>query len=578
MSAGAGAGTGTGTGAGAGAGTGEVIGTGTVTGAQQPPRPIERHKVETPTVFEGSRPGRRAVTVPESDVPIGASRPLDELIPRKLRRRDDARLPELGELAVVRHFTRLSQKNFSIDGQFYPLGSCTMKYNPRANEKVAALPGFGDVHPLADDADIQGALEVFWRLGEMLKALTGLDAVTLQPAAGAHGELAGLLMVRAYHKDRGEGERRRRVLIPDSAHGTNPASATLAGLDSLPVRTGPDGTVDLADLERRLAAGPAESDVACMMITNPNTLGLFEKGIERIAARLHEVGALLYLDGANLNAMLGVVRPGDFGVDVMHVNMHKTLSTPHGGGGPGSGPVLVRSILEPFLPVPRIVREEGQGTGTGAGAGSGAGAGAGARYRLASDAPLSIGRVKAFHGHGGMVWRAYAYLRAHSLEDLRGGARNAVLNANYVLARLKDAYDLPYEGPCMHEVVLSARRQKRQGVKRGALDIAKRLLDYGYHPPTIYFPLIVEEALMIEPTETEASETLDRFCEAMLAIAREAAERPEVLAQSPSTLPVRRLDEVSAARNPVVRWHGPELVVGAESITAIPPGAGRPTA
>jgi glycine dehydrogenase subunit 2 len=487
------------------------------------PQAIERSKVETAGMFEESRPGRRAVELPAPGVP---ARSLDDLLPANLRRKQAAELPELGELQMVRHFTRLSQKNYSIDGQFYPLGSCTMKYNPRINEVVAAMPGFADIHPYQAEEDVQGALQVFHELEQMLGALTGLDAVSLQPAAGAHGEFTGLLCIRAYHHARGDMAR-TKVLIPDSAHGTNPATVTLAGMDVIPVRTAPDGGVDMKDLESRLGR-----NIAALMITNPSTLGLFERNIRAIADKLHAAGALLYMDGANMNALLGVVRPGDFGVDVMHINMHKTLSTPHGGGGPGSGPIAVRKNLEPFLPVPRIVKDGNQ-------------------FRHDYDRPKSIGKVKQFYGHAGMVWRAYTYLRSHSLEDLRGIARNAVLNANYVLARLKHRYDLPYEGPCMHEVVLSARRQKKQGV-RGALDVAKRLLDYGFHPPTIYFPLIVEEALMIEPTESEAKETLDRFCEAMIAIADEAEKTPDLLRNAPTTLPVRRLDEVNAAKSPVL--------------------------
>jgi glycine dehydrogenase subunit 2 len=498
----------------------------------------------TPTLIEESRPGRRAVSLPESGVPKKA----EDFLPARALRKLPAPLPELSELQVVRHFTRLSRKNFSIDGQFYPLGSCTMKYNPRVNEQVASLPGFAEIHPYQAEEDVQGALQCFFELQEMLKALTGLDAVTLAPAAGAHGELTGLLCIRAYHCDRGEGGR-RKVLIPDSAHGTNPASATLAGLEAVPLRSAADGGIDLAELEKRL-----DSSVAALMITNPSTLGLFERNIAAIAERLHAAGALLYMDGANFNALLGVVRPGDFGADVMHLNMHKTFSTPHGGGGPGSGPVAVTSKLEPFLPVPRVVRR-------------------GERFSLDSDYPKSIGRVKAFYGHAGMVWRAYAYLRAHSREDLRDIARHAVLNANYVLARLKDRYDLPYPGPCMHEVVLSARRQKRQGVR--ALDIAKRLLDFGYHPPTIYFPLIVEEALMIEPTETETKETLDRFCGAMLAIADEAEKDPKALREAPKTMPVRRCDEAGAAKNPLLRWNR-AATARPEELGA--PAAVRPTA
>jgi glycine dehydrogenase subunit 2 len=498
------------------------------------PGPVDRVKVETPTIFEDGKPGRRALALPSAGVP---AKPLEALLPGTLLRKRAAELPELGELQVVRHFTRLSKKNFAIDAQFYPLGSCTMKYNPRMNEAVAALPGLADIHPYQAEEDVQGALQVFWELEEMLRAITGLPGVTLQPAAGAHGEHTGLMLVRAWHRERGDA-RRTKVLIPDSAHGTNPASAVLAGFDTLPIRTAPDGGVDMKDLEARL-----DGSVAALMITNPSTLGLFERNIKRIAEMLHAAGALLYMDGANMNALIGHIRPGDFGVDVMHMNMHKTLSTPHGGGGPGSGPVCVAERLVPYLPVPRVARR------------------ADGSFHLDSAHPKSIGKVKAFYGHAGMVWRAYAYLRAHSREELRGIARMSVLNANYILARLKGRYDLPYEGPCMHEVVLSGRRQKAQGAR--TLDIAKRLLDFGYHPPTIYFPLIVEEALMIEPTETETRETLDRFCEAMLAIADEAERAPETLRGAPHAMPVRRMDEVTAAKSPIVRWRRPEGAPGA---------------
>ena len=511
------------------------------------PQAIERTKLETTSLVDESRAGRRAVSLPAPGVP---ARPLEEMLPKSLQRKTPAALPELGELQLVRHFTRLSKKNFSIDGEFYPLGSCTMKYNPRLNEAVAGLPGFADIHPYQPEEEVQGALQCYHELEGMLKALTGLHAISLQPAAGAHGELTGLLCIRAYHKDRGD-VKRTKVLIPDSAHGTNPATVTLAGMDVLPLRTAADGGVDMKDLDARL-----DGSVAALMITNPSTLGLFEKNIELIAKKLHDAGAMLYMDGANLNAMLGAVRPGDFGVDVMHINMHKTLSTPYGGGGPGSGPIAVAKHLEPFLPVPRILLEKG-------------------RYRFSTDAefPKSIGKVKAFYGHSGMVWRAYTYLRIHSREDLRGIARNAVLNANYILARLKHRYDLPYPGPCMHEVIFSGKRQKKQGVR--ALDLAKRLLDYGYHPPTIYFPLIVEEALMIEPTESEAKETLDHFCDAMIAIADEAETTPHLLHEAPTTMPVRRLDEVNAAKNPVLRWDSSGTKRPAELGA---PAADRPTA
>ncbi|GIW71757.1 MAG: putative glycine dehydrogenase (decarboxylating) subunit 2 [Planctomycetota bacterium] len=491
-------------------------------GAGQGPPP----ELASRTIFEESRPGRMAVSLPEPGVPSPGA---EALLPAWARRAVPPALPEVGELQLVRHYTRLSQKNLGIDTTFYPLGSCTMKYNPRLNEQIAALPGLADIHPYQDPDQVQGALELFYELEQLLAQLTGLEAVSLQPAAGAHGELTGLMCIRAWHVSRGEAARRTRVLIPDSAHGTNPASVTLCGMEAVPVRTADNGRVHLADLERKL-----DERVAAFMITNPSTLGLFESELPAMAERLHAAGALVYLDGANLNAMLGVIRPGDLGVDVMHVNLHKTLSTPHGGGGPGSGPIAVRSFLEPFLPVPRIVRGED------------------GRLRLETDRPQSIGRVKAFLGHAGMVWRAYAYLRAHSGRDLAGVAKHAVLNANYIRVRLRDHYEVAYPGMCMHEVVLSARRQKRLGAS--ALDIAKGLLDRGFHPPTIYFPLIVPEALMIEPTETETRETLDRFCDAMIELAELAARDPEQLRQAPRTLPVRRLDEVRAARQPVLRW------------------------
>ncbi|MHC4390681.1 MAG: aminomethyl-transferring glycine dehydrogenase subunit GcvPB [Planctomycetota bacterium] len=491
------------------------------------PGPLALGAEPVPELFEKSRPGRQAVRLPASGV---EEQPLEVLLPAWTRRERPAELPELSELQVVRHYTRLSRKNFSIDERFYPLGSCTMKYNPRVNEHTAALPGFSDLHPYQPDEDVQGMLECWHRLEGMLQTITGLPAISMQPAAGAHGELTGLFVIRAYHESRGEAATRTKVLIPDSAHGTNPASVVLAGMKAVGLKTGEDGRVCFEDLVEKLDDG-----VAALMITNPSTLGLFESRIQEVADALHEAGALLYMDGANLNAMLGWVRPGDFGVDVMHINMHKTLSTPHGGGGPGSGPIAVAKILEPFLPVPRVAYDEPTGV-----------------YRLSTDHPQTIGRMKAFVGHMGMVTRAYTYLRAHGWRDLRAIAEYAVLNANYILARLKGRYELPYEGPCMHEVVFSARLQKKNGVS--ALDIAKRLLDKGFHAPTIYFPLIVKEALMIEPTETEAKETLDLFCEAMLEIADEAEQSPELVQSAPTRLPLRRLDEVAAARRPCIRW------------------------
>ncbi len=479
-------------------------------------------------VFEKSRPGRRGVTLPRSDV---GERKLEELLPPAALRKAAPRLPELSELEVVRHFTRLSGKNFGIDTTFYPLGSCTMKYNPRVHEYGAALPGFARVHPLQPDETVQGFLALMHGLERALAEITGLAAATLNPSAGAHGELTGLLMVRAYHRDRGDAKR-DTVLIPDSAHGTNPATVAISGMGVQSVKSGPDGRVDLADLREKL--GTLGDRIAAMMITNPSTLGLFELRIGEIARHLHEKGALLYMDGANMNALLGIARPGDFGVDVMHLNLHKTFTQPHGGGGPGSGPVAVGEKLVPFLPVPRVVLEGGA-------------------YRRREDFPKTIGRVRSFQGNPGVFVRAFAYIRSNGGEGLRTVTEAAVLNANYILARLRDAYDLPYPGPCMHEAVFSARRQVKQNGVR-ALDVAKRLIDLGFHPPTIYFPLIVPEALMIEPTETEPKETLDAFVAAMLAIAREAAEEPQKVKDAPVTTPVARLDEVRAVKQPRLRW------------------------
>jgi glycine dehydrogenase subunit 2 len=404
-----------------------------------------------------------------------------------------------------------------------------MKYNPRVNERLVGLPGFASIHPLQDEEGAQGALDLEWRLQEILAEVTGLDAVSLQPAAGSQGELTGLILVRAYFESRGESEQRRKVVIPDTAHGTNPASVTMAGYDVTPVKTDPRGNIDIDDLRAKV-----DEHTAALMLTNPSTLGLFDENIEQIEQIFHGAGALMYYDGANLNAVCGISRPGDMGFDIVHINLHKTFSQPHGGGGPGGGPIAVRDILEPFLPVPVVVRRE-DGT-----------------FGLDFDRPQSIGKVRAFTGPFGVFVRSYAYIRAYG-PRLREMSETAVLNANYVLARLKDAYELPYDRLCMHEFVLSARNLKRDyGVT--ALDIAKRLMDYGYHPPTIYFPLVVPEALMIEPTETETKETLDAFCDAMLAIAKEAAESPELLKEAPHNRPVRRLDEVRAAKHPIVKY------------------------
>jgi glycine dehydrogenase subunit 2 len=472
-------------------------------------------------IFEKSEPGRRASSLPRPDLPGGE-------VPQELRRRQPPRLPELSEAEVVRHFTALADRTFGIDTGFYPLGSCTMKHNPRVNERVVNLPGFRDLHPLQAEDGAQGALELMWRLQEILAEIVGLPAVSLQPAAGSQGELTGLLLMRAYFASRGENEQRREIVIPDTAHGTNPASVTMAGYTLVDVRTDSRGNVDLDEL--RAKVGP---QTAGLMLTNPSTLGLFDEGIGEITRIFHEVGALMYYDGANLNAICGISRPGDMGFDIVHFNLHKTFSQPHGGGGPGGGPIAVRARLEPFLPVPAVVRN-------------------GDRFRLDYDRPQTIGKVRGFYGPFGVFVRSYAYIRSFG-PALREMSEVAVLNANYLLALLKDTYELPFDRLCMHEFVLSGRRLKRQhGVT--TLDVAKRLMDYGFHPPTIYFPLIVPEALMIEPTETEAKETLDDFAGAMLAIADEAAAQPELLKEAPHLRPVKRLDEVRAAKRPIVRY------------------------
>jgi len=473
-------------------------------------------------IFEKSQPGRRGGSPPRHD-----NLPHVD-VPEELRRSEPPRLPELSEPEILRHFTALSTRNFGIDTGFYPLGSCTMKYNPRVNERLVTLPGFAYLHPLQEEDGAQGALELMWRLQEILAEVTGLHAVSLQPAAGSQGELTGLMLMHAYFADRGEDEQRRKIVIPDTAHGTNPASVTMAGYELTPVRTDPRGNIDVADLR-----GKVDERTAGLMLTNPSTLGLFDENIEEITRIFHRAGALMYYDGANLNAVCGISRPGDMGFDIVHINLHKTFSQPHGGGGPGGGPIAVRDILEPYLPVPAVVR-------------------AGEAFRLDYDRPHSIGKVRGFTGPFGVFVRSYAYIRTYG-PRLREMSEVAVLNANYLLARLKDTYDLPFDRLCMHEFVLSARRLKREhGVT--ALDVAKRLMDYGFHPPTIYFPLVVPEALMVEPTETEPKETLDAFADAMLAIAREAEDDPEVVKAAPTSRPVRRVDEVKAAKHPVVRY------------------------
>ena len=489
---------------------------------------IHEHDVGTTvtdslTVFELGQPGRCGPMPPPAESELPA---LEECIDPKLRRSGPVGLPEISELDGVRHYTRLSTRNFSIDNTFYPLGSCTMKYNPRLNEVAAGMTGILAAHPLAESEEVQGLLEAFSRLESFLAEVSGLPHISLQPAAGAHGELTALLLTKAYFADRGESER-SVVLIPDSAHGTNPSSCTLAGFTTREVKSSRDGMISMEDFTSKL--GP---DVAAMMITNPNTLGIFERDIGAISELLHESGALLYLDGANMNAILGVTRPGDFGVDVMHFNVHKTFSTPHGGGGPGSGPIAVGDKLEPYLPTPRIVRLDES------------------RFDLTCDYPKSIGKVRSFFGSSGILIRALAYAMAHGPEELRAVSENAVLNANYLRHKLSGAYHLPYASDCMHEVVFTAKKQKRHAVK--AIDIAKRLIDLGFHPPTIYFPLVVSEALMIEPTETESRDTLDAFAKAMLRIAREAETDPAILRAAPVTQPVKRLDEVNAVKRPIL--------------------------
>ena len=470
-------------------------------------------------VYEKSKAGRRAATLPRPDLPVPD-------VPTDLARGRAARLPEISEPELIRHFSALASRTFGIDTGFYPLGSCTMKHNPRVNERVVNLPGFRDLHPLQEEDGAQGALELMWRLQEILAEVAGLPAVSLQPAAGSQGEVTGLMLMRAYFADR--GEERRKVIVADTAHGTNPASVTMAGYELQKVATDARGNIDVANL-RDLVDG----ETAGLMLTNPSTLGLFDENIQEVAKIFHDAGALLYYDGANLNAVCGVSRPGDMGFDIVHFNLHKTFSQPHGGGGPGGGPIAVRERLEPFLPVPAVVQD-------------------GDRYRLDYDRPKTIGKVRGFCGPFGVFVRSYAYIRAYGPE-LREMSEAAVLNANYLLARLSDAYDLPFDRLCMHEFVLSARRLKREhGIT--ALDVAKRLMDYGFHPPTIYFPLIVAEALMIEPTETETKETLDAFADAMLEIARDAADRPDVLREAPHQRPVRRVDEVKAAKRAVVRY------------------------
>jgi glycine dehydrogenase subunit 2 len=492
------------------------------------------HQSETVTIFERSRVGRRAFVPPADDVP---ATPLEDLLPESAIRREPPALPEVSEPEIVRHYNNLSKKNFDLDTGFYPLGSCTMKHNPKVNERVAALPGHARLHPLQDPAQVQGALELMWRLQRALGEIAGLPHVSLQPSAGSHGELAGLLLTRAYHEDR--GERRTKVLTPDTAHGTNPATVVMAGYEVVKVGTADDGGIDVDDLRAK-----ATDEVACLMLTNPNTLGLFDRRIEEVARVVHDAGATLYYDGANLNAVMGISRPGDMGFDIVHFNLHKSFTQPHGGGGPGAGPIGVSDRIEPYLPRPQVVRRAGDNGGE-------------PRYDLDYERPKSIGRLRGFQGNYGVFVRSYAYIRQLGRDGLRDASETAVLNANYLRARLAEEgigeyLPIAFDRLCMHEFVLSGRGAKEKlGVR--TLDIAKRMLDHRVHPPTVYFPLLVDEALMIEPTETETKETLDAFADSVRAILEEAERDPEIARNAPYTTPVRRLDEAGAARRPVVR-------------------------
>jgi glycine dehydrogenase subunit 2 len=482
------------------------------------------HNQDQPLIFELSRPGRVGYSLPEMDVP---ELDINSLVPAGYLREEEPELPEVSELDIMRHYTGLSNRNHGLDSGFYPLGSCTMKYNPKINENVARFNGFAHLHPLQDESTVQGALELLFDLQQHLKEITGMDEVTLQPAAGAHGEWTGLMLIRAFHEANGD-MKRTKVIVPDSAHGTNPASATIAGFEIVQVKSNEKGLVDLEDLKRVVG-----EDTAALMLTNPNTVGLFEENILEVAEIIHSVGGKVYYDGANLNAVMSKARPGDMGFDVVHLNLHKTFTGPHGGGGPGSGPVGVKADLIPFLPKPVITKS-------------------GEDYVLDYNRPQSIGRVKPYYGNFGINVRAYTYIRSMGPDGLREVTEFAVLNANYMMRRLQAYYDLPFDQHCKHEFVLSGRRQKKLGVR--TLDVAKRLLDFGYHPPTIYFPLIVEECIMIEPTETESKETLDSFIDIMIQIAKEAEENPEVVQEAPHTTVVGRLDETKAARQPVLRY------------------------
>ena len=487
--------------------------------------PLQRE--EATTIFEKGAPGRRAFSCPAMDVPE-----VDGLLPEALRRSEPPRLPEVSEPELVRHYVRLSKRNFDLDSGFYPLGSCTMKHNPRLHERVAAMAGHARLHPLQDPAHAQGALELMWNLERALAEIAGLPHVSLQPSAGSHGELAGVLLTKAFHAD--HGQQRTKVLTPDTAHGTNPATVTMAGYEVVKVGTNADGGVDVDDLRAK-----ADESVACLMLTNPNTLGIFDSNIEEIAHVVHDVGATLYYDGANLNAVMGISRPGDMGFDIVHFNLHKSFTQPHGGGGPGSGPIAVSDRIEPYLPRPVITRTDD------------------GRFDLDDARPKSIGKLRGFQGNYGCFVRSYAYIRSLGAEGLKDASETAVLNANYLLARLRklgvtDQLPLAFGQLCMHEFVLSGAPMKRD-LQIRTLDLAKRLLDHGFHPPTVYFPLLVDEALLIEPTETETRETLDAFADVVADILREAREDPQIAREAPYSTPVRRLDEAAAAKRPVIR-------------------------
>jgi len=475
-------------------------------------------------IFELSKEGRKAYTLPKLDI---EEKPLENILPQQMMRKEEIELPEVSEVDIIRHYTLLSNKNYGVDTGFYPLGSCTMKYNPKINEDMASLVGFTALHPYQPVETVQGALKLMYELENMLSEITGMDKFSLQPAAGAHGELTGLMIIKAYHEHRND-KKRKKIIVPDSAHGTNPASATVAGFDVIEIKSNKEGAIDLAALKAVL-----NDEVAGLMLTNPSTLGLFEENIVEIARLVHEAGGLLYYDGANLNAIMGITRPGDMGFDVVHLNLHKTFSTPHGGGGPGAGPVGVKKELADFLPVPVIEFKDGI-------------------YSLNYDRPLSIGKVRSFYGNFNVLIKAYSYILTMGAEGLKRASEMAVLNANYLKEKLKNHYKVAVDKVCMHEFVLAGLLEKVNDIR--TLDVAKRLIDYGFHPPTIYFPLIVDEAIMIEPTETESKETLDAFIEAMIKISEEAKENPQLLKEAPHNTPVRRVDEVLAARNPVLKW------------------------